>query len=391
VNRANPPRVTVLRRGADRLRLGHPWVYRDDIADHGGAGHGEVVQLRTRAGDLLGYAFYSSRSKIAVRRILGAEEPPDERFWRSQIDRALRYREQVAGDAEACRLVFGESDGIPGLVVDRYGCHLVIQVLTAGAGRLLETVLRALQERLEIASVLARNDASVRRLEDLPRETTQIAGTTPPFIEIQEDKVRLAIDPWRGQKTGAFLDQRENRILAARLARGRVLDVFCYQGAFAMHLASAGLDVQGVDASADAIDRARQNAALNALSDLRFCVANAFENLRERERQGQRFDCVLLDPPAFAKSRLDLPDARRGYKEINLRAMRLLDSGGILVTSSCSYNLGETDFLEVLAEAAGDAKRSFRVLEKRTQAKDHPILLGFPESHYLKCLFLMLT
>jgi 23S rRNA (cytosine1962-C5)-methyltransferase len=286
------------------------------------------------------------------------------------------------------RLVFGESDGLPGLVADLYGEHLVVQVLTAAVARRIDLLLDALGEHRRIASVLARNDPSVRTLEGLAREVTQLRGTTPERVEVQEHGLRWLADLWRGQKTGAFLDQAENRAAAGRLARGRVLDAFAYHGSFALHAARAAEEVVVLESSGEALARARESAGLNGLTNLVYVEANAFDELRARERAGERFDVVLLDPPAFAKSRHDIAAALRGYREINLRAMRLLAPGGVLVTSSCSYNLGEEQFYGVLAEAAADAGVDLRVVERRIQAQDHPVRLGFPESLYLKCAIL---
>lgn len=384
----NPPEVTVLPRAARRLRLAHPWIFRDELADTGTARSGDLVRVLGEGRRSLGFAFYSQHSKIALRWVSEGDQAPHGQFWQERVDRAWRYRQQVVRDGDACRLIFGESDGLPGLVADRYGDHLVVQCLTAAAEGLLPVVLDALVPQWAFASVLARNDPAVRTLEGLPRETLQIRGSTPPLIEVQEGSIRYLVDPWAGQKTGAFLDQRDNRVAAAASSRGRVLDLFCYQGNFALHAAAGADEVIAVDSSAVALERGRTAAGLNQLRGVSFLEANVFEELRRRERSGERFDLVFLDPPAFAKSRADLPAARRAYKEINLRAMRLLEAGGMLVTSSCSYNLSEDALLEILASAAADARRTIRVVDRRTQSKDHPIRLGFPESQYLKCLVL---
>ncbi|HET9298482.1 MAG TPA: class I SAM-dependent rRNA methyltransferase [Candidatus Polarisedimenticolaceae bacterium] len=376
-------------RGARRIRGPHPWVFRDDLADAGGAGHGDVVRVRDSEGRALGFASYSAASKISLRRLSRDEDAPHEVLFAARAEAAVAWRRQVVQDATAFRVVYGESDGLPGLVADLYGEHLVVQVLTAGAQAFLDPVLAVLRERLPAVSVLARNDPAVRTLEGLPREVVQLAGETPPRIEVEEQGVRTLVDPWHGQKTGAFLDHRENRAAAAAGARGEALDVFCYHGSFALHAARAGARVEAIDASPEAVARGRENAHLNGLAEaVTFTAGNAFDLLREREAEGHRYGLVFLDPPAFAKNRGDLVAARRGYKEINLRAMRLLAPGGTLVTSSCSYHMAEADLLEVLAAAAADVGRVFRVMDRRTQSKDHPILLGFPESQYLKCLAL---
>jgi 23S rRNA (cytosine1962-C5)-methyltransferase len=361
------------------------------VADAGAAQHGDTVRVLTSRGRDLGFAFYSKASKIALRMVSGPGQEPTADFWAARLDRALAYRARETSSRDACRLVFGESDGFPGFVADRYREHLVVQAMTAATERALEGWLDLLGDRLEVRSVLARNDPAARRLEALSREVRQLRGTTPDEIEIREGSVRLVVDPWRGQKTGAFLDQADNRVAAASWARGRVLDVFCYQGAFALEAASRASEVVAVDISGPAIAQARRNASLNGVRNVEFVEANAFDELRARERRGEQFDLIFLDPPAFAKSRQDVPQALRGYKEINLRAMRLLAPDGILVSCSCSYHLSGAEFVDLLGEAAADARRGFRLLEWRTQARDHPIRLGFPESQYLKCLVLERT
>ena len=385
---ATLPEVRVAPRARRRLDGAHPWIFRDDVADDGGAGHGDLVRVRDDRGASRGLAFWSSRSKITLRRVTREDAVPDASFWDARVAAALARRGPAVARWEARRLLFGESDGVPGLVADLYGTHLVVQALTAGAERVLPDVLPAWRARLPIDSVLLRNDPSVRTLEGLPREVRQLDGTTPELIEVEEGRVVFLVDPWRGQKTGAFLDQRENRFAAGELARGRALDAFAYHASFALHLAARCTEVVVVDQSKDALERGRRAAARNGRTNLTFVEAAAFDDLRARERAGERFDLVVLDPPAFAKSRADVPAARRGYREINLRALRLLAPGGMLVTSSCSANLDEAGFEEVLVEAARDAGTTATVLARRGQAADHPVLLGFPESRYLKCFVL---
>lgn len=382
------PDVTVTQRGQRRIESRHPWIFTDDVAASDRATHGDLVRVKNRAGEVLGSAFWSSRSKIALRIVAMSHVVPDAAFWAARVDDALTRRGAVVAGWEARRLLFGEGDGVPGLVADLYGTHLVIQVLTAGTERIVDHVVFALRQRVGVTSVLARNDPSVRTLEGLPREVRQLSGTTPDEIVIEESGVRYAVDPWRGQKTGAFLDQRENRVASATHARGRVLDAFSYHASFALHAAPHATEVVVVDASREALIRGRANAERNGAKSLTFVESNAFEDLRERERRGERFDLVMLDPPAFAKSRIDVPAARRGYKEINLRAFRLLAPGGVLVTSSCSYNLDEAAFEGLVREAAADAGRDVVVHERRGQAADHPVRLGFPEGRYLKCFVL---
>lgn len=386
-NPAAPPEVRLGPRARRRLASGHPWIFRDDVVDDGGASHGDIVRLVAADGARPGWAFWSAHSKIALRRIARGDERPGEAVWDRRVGAALDRRAATAGWA-ARRLLFGESDGLPGCVADLYGEHLVVQVLTAGAERILPVVLASLRARLPVRSVLLRNDPGVRTLEGLPREVRQLDGITPETIEVDEEGVVYLAAPWQGQKTGAFLDQRENRVAAGALARGRVLDAFSYHAAFGLHAARAAEEVVVVDASEDALRRGRENAVRNGLTRMSFVEANVFDDLRRREAEGERFDLVLLDPPAFAKSRADVPQARRGYKEINLRALKLLAPGGHLVTSSCSYNLDEASFLDLLAEAAADASVAATVVARRGQAADHPVLLGFPESRYLKCVVL---
>jgi 23S rRNA (cytosine1962-C5)-methyltransferase len=317
-----------------------------------------------------------------------ADVVPDRAFWSARADEALARRGAEASRWAARRLVFGEGDDLPGLVADLYGSHLVVQMLTAGAERVADQVVAALRERVRVDSVLARNDPSVRTLEGLTREVRQLSGTTPNEIVVEEGGTTYAVDPWRGQKTGAFLDQRDNRIACRAHARGRVLDAFSYHASFALHAAPGATEVVAVDSSADALARGRANAERNGAANLQFVEANVFEDLRARERREERFDLVMLDPPALAKSRGDVPAARRGYKELNVRALRLLAPGGVLMTSSCSYHLDEASFEGLLREAAADADRDAVVLERRGQAADHPVRLGFPEGRYLKCFVL---
>jgi 23S rRNA (cytosine1962-C5)-methyltransferase len=367
------PEVAVRLRAKRRIASRHPWVFSDDVAASSDARNGDLVRVKDNAGAVLGVAFYSTHSKIALRMVALEDVEADAAFWARRVDLAF---------------VFGEADGIPGLVADVYGAHLVVQALTAAAERVVEPVVAALRARIPIDSVLARNDASVRALEGLKREVTQLSGTTPNEIVIEEEGVLYAANPWRGQKTGAFLDQRDNRVACRAYSGGRVLDAFSYHASFALHAFRSASEVVVVDASADALARGRANAERNQATNLTFVEANAFEDLRARERHGERFDLVMLDPPAFAKSRGDIAAARRGYKEINLRAFRLLAPGGVLVTSSCSYNLDEVTFESLLREAAADAGRDAVVLERRGASADHPVRLAFPEGRYLKCFVL---
>ena len=303
------PDVTVRLRAKRRIAAHHPWVFTDDVAAVDAPAHGDLVRVRDNAGAVLGIAFWSARSKIALRMVTLADVVPDRAFWAARVDHALARRGVGSAGRTAGRLIFGEGDGMPGLVVDRYGTHLVIQMLTAGAERVVDPILAALRERVEVDSVLARNDPSVRTLEGLAREVRQLSGVTPDEIVIDEEGVRYAVDPWRGQKTGAFLDQRENRVACRAYARGRVLDAFAYHASFALHAAPQATEVVVVDASAEALARGRANALRNGATNVTFVEANAFDDLRERERRGERFDLVMLDPPAFAKNRGDVAAA----------------------------------------------------------------------------------
>jgi 23S rRNA (cytosine1962-C5)-methyltransferase len=380
------PFVTISSRGETRLRSGHPWIYRADIGDVHAAG-GDRVAVRSARGQTLGHAFYSDRSQIALRMLTRGEEPADDGLIRRRIEAALAFRGTLAIDGSACRLVHGEADLLPSLIVDRYGDYLVVQTLSQGADRLLPLFVSTLQELAEPAGILARNDPRTRALEGLEQKVEVLAGDVPDTIAVTENGVRYDVDVRRGQKTGLFLDQRENRSAAALYARGRLLDCFTYSGGFALTLAGRCEETIAIDVSEDAIARVRQNAAANGVViDAR--VGNVFDELRGLDRLGERFDTIVLDPPAFAKNKAAVTNARAGYKEINLRAFKLLNHGGTLVTCSCSYNVNEGMFGEIVYEAALDAFASVTVVEKRMQARDHPVLLGVPETYYLKCFIL---
>lgn len=312
-------------------------------------------------------------------------------FWLARLSSAEQLRDTLVRDATAYRLVYGESDLLPSLIVDRYNDCLVIQTLSQGMEALKQMWIELLAERYTPRAIIERNEARVRDLEGLPRVTGVAYGSDPGEIVIEESSVRLAVNLVEGQKTGAFLDQRENRIAARAYSRGRALDCFTYHGAFALHLARQCEQVIGVDVSAPAIIQARRNAELNDASNVEFVEANVFDLLREMEQAGERFDVINLDPPAFAKNRASIEAAARGYKEINLRAMKMLTRGGTLITSTCSYHMSEESFLNVLAEAASDAGRSAQLIEKRTQSRDHPVLISMPETHYLKCMVLRIN
>lgn len=381
------PTARLTRRGTARWRSGHPWIFRDDVLPVDRS-NGDVVLVVSFGGETLGSAFYGTESKIALRRLTWGPGLVEDSLFRDRIDAALDLRERFAPGVNAARLVSSDADGLPGLIVDRYADHLVIQSLTAGIDRVLDRVVAHLVERVRPRSILARNDAGVRALEGLPAEVRTLFGTVPEEVEVEEEGLVFLVDPLRGQKTGAFLDQRENRLAAASYLRGNVLDAFCYDGSFGLHAARRAETVTLVDSSESALARAARNAARNGIRNAQGVRANVFDFLSEADHSGRRFNGIVLDPPAFAKSRKDLAAALRAYKEINLRALKCLDGGGVLVTCSCSYNLHEAEFVEVLAAAASDARRHVIVMEKRSQARDHPVLLGLPESHYLKCLIL---
>jgi 23S rRNA (cytosine1962-C5)-methyltransferase len=380
--------VNINKRGVDRVRARHCWIYRSDVAENSGAQAGELVRVADPRGRILGTAMYSTRSQIALRIVSFEDVEPDREFWLSRLNSADQLRQQVVRHTTAYRLVYGESDLLPSLIVDRYNDCFTIQTLSQGMDALKQMWIELLVERYSPRVIVERNEARVRDLEGLPRMSGVVYGSDPGEVVIQESGVRLAVNLVEGQKTGAFLDQRENRVAAATYARGRVLDCFTYQGAFALHLAREADQVIAVDISAPAIAHAKQNAELNGATNIEFVEANVFDHLRELEQSSERFDVINLDPPAFAKNRASVEAAGRGYKEINLRAMKLLPPGGTLITSTCSYHMSEDGFLNVLAGAAADAGRSVQLLEKRTQARDHPVSVSMPETHYLKCMIL---
>jgi len=381
------PTVTITRRGEDRLRSQHSWIYRGDVSDVEADG-GDTVRVLGANGRLLGYALYSEHSEISLRLLTRGSEEPTLDTWRARLRAAIAYRAALDIDATAYRLVHGEADRLPGLVVDRYGDHLVLQALSQGVDRLLPELTGMLVDLLHPAGILARNDPRVRVLEGLEQRVDVVHGDVPTSIEVREGHVMYGVDPYHGQKTGLFLDQRENRTAAARYAQGRLLDAFSYNGGFAMALAPRCSEVLAVDISEDAVARILANASRNGLKNIEARAMNVFDELRELERRGRHFDTIVLDPPAFAKSRSAIAKALSGYKEINLRALKLLQPGGFLVTCSCSYNVSEAAFADVLASAAVDAHADVVVVEKRMQGRDHPVLMTVPETFYLKCFIL---
>ncbi len=378
--------VTISLRGEQRIRGGHPWVYRSDVGEvHANAG--DIVSVRTSRGRTVGHAFYSDHSQIAIRMLTFGEEAADEALLTRRLNAAISFRESLNIDATAYRLVHGEADLLPSLVIDRYGDYLVVQALSQGMDRQLPLIVKVLRERLQPKGILARNDPRARVLDGLPQEIAVLDGDIPDLVHVHELGVELDVDLRHGQKTGLFLDQRENRLAAAQYARGRVLDCFSYNGGFALKLASAAKETIAFDISEDAVTRVRANAERNGVQvDAR--VGNVFDELRGLDRLKERFDTIVLDPPAFAKTKSAVDKAVSGYKEINLRGLKLLNPGGFLVTCSCSYNISEGTFAQILHEAALDAEAHVTVVEKRMQGRDHPVLMGVPETYYLKCFIL---
>jgi 23S rRNA (cytosine1962-C5)-methyltransferase len=380
--------IKVNKRGADRVRAGHLWIYRSDIVDAAAEG-GAVVRVTDERGNLVGQALFSDSSQIALRFLSQSNEEINRDWWRRKIVAAAERR-NISTETNAYRLVYSEGDLLPSLIVDRYDDVLVLQTLSQGMDAVKPLLLEILIEEFHPRAIVERNDVRVRELEGLPLIAGTVYGDAPEELVILQHGLRFNVEPLGGQKTGSFLDQRENR-LAARAAaqttnKQRALDCFTFNGAFALHLAHTCENVIGIDISGDAVAAARRNAELNEVSNVEFREANVFDVLREMESAGERFDVIVLDPPAFAKNRASLKAAIRGYKEINLRALKLLNSGGVLVTCTCSYHVSEELFLEIIADAAIDAHRRVQIVEKRMQASDHPVLVGMPETYYLKCV-----
>ena len=375
--------ATITAKGAARWKGGHPWIYRTDVADEPRDEPG-VVQVTDRRGRFLGQALYSPRSEIRLRFLTKDAGPVDADWWRARIAAAAERRTEIP--ATAYRVVHGEADGLPSLIVDRYGRFVVAQLLSAGLDRAREDVVEGIARALAPEGVLLRNDASIRRHEALPLEVTLARGSVPELVEVAEHDVRYFAAPWKGQKTGAFLDQRENRVLVAAHMRpgGRALDAFTYHGSFALHLARRAAEVLAADSSPEALARGAENAALNGSTNITWREANAFELLRELERQDEQFEAVVLDPPAFAKNKESVAKALGGYKEINLRAMRLLAPGGVLFTCSCSYHVSRWLFMEMLLDAARDCGRRLRLVALTGASGDHPEIVNVPETGYLK-------
>ena len=375
--------VQVTARGAERWKQGHPWIYRTDVAEEPDKEPG-IVRVTDRRGRFLGQALYSPKSEIRLRLLTRAETPLDAVWWGGRIAAAISHRMGI--EANAWRAVHAEADGLPSLIIDKYGPWVVAQLLSAGLERSRDDVVAGIRAALSPKGILLRNDAGVRRHEGLPLEVVLAYGEVPEVVEVVEGGVKYLAAPWKGQKTGAFLDQRENRALVARHARpgGRALDLFTYHGSFALHLARPSAEVIAVDQSTEALARGAENASLNGIDNISWREANAFDLLRELERRKERFDTIVLDPPAFAKTKATVTRAVAGYKEINLRAMRILAPGGALFTCSCSYHVGRDVFQAMIADAARDSGRRLQVITVCGAAGDHPELVNVPETGYLK-------
>ena len=381
------PPVKVTARGAERWKQGHPWIYRSDVAEEPDKTPG-IVPVTDRKGKFLGQALYSPRSEIRLRLLTRGQEPIVAQWWTQRIAAAARRRNGIA--ASAWRVVHAEGDALPSLVIDKYGPWIVAQLLSAGLETARADIIAGITAALDPEGILLRNDAGVRRHEGLPEEVVLVSGQVPDVVEVLEDGVKYLAAPWSGQKTGAFLDQRENRALVGRQTTpgGRALDLFTYHGSFALHLARQAKEVLAVDQSADALARGAENARLNAIDNIEWREANAFDLLRDLERLREQFDTIALDPPAFAKTKANLERAVAGYKEVNLRAMKILAPGGVLFTSSCSYHVSRDIFNAMLADAARDSGRRIQLLAATGASSDHPELLNVPETGYLKGVLL---
>ncbi len=380
--------VKITATAARRLRRGHLWVYEGELECEPAGAAPAIVRIVDSFNHVLGHGFYSRRSQIRLRLFSRGPEPPTQELLRSRIQHSVDRRRGFFFTNSACRLIFGEGDLLPAIIVDRYGDYVALQTLSSGPEAMKFLLVDILQAILKPKGILERNDVKARRLEGLKETKNVLWGSIPDEVEIEEEGTRFIVDMWNGQKTGFFLDQSQNRIAARKYASGKALDCFANTGAFALQFAPRCESVLAVDISSDSLLLARRNGELNRVGNIDFKAGNVFDVLRELESSGQLFDIISLDPPAFAKNRKSLSSARSGYKEINLRAMKLLRPEGILITSSCSYHMSEPDFFNLLCDAARDSHRFIQVLERRSQANDHPVLAAMPETHYLKCFFL---
>ena len=379
------PTAVISPRGVERIRSGHLWIYRSDVRSADGE-PGAILKLVDERGRYQGRAFYSDKSQIAIRLLTREDVPADRDFFRARLQQAATYRKVVVENTEAWRMVYSEADHLPSLIVDRYGDYLVLQTLSQGTERHKSLFVDLLNELAAPKGILERNDPRVRLLEGLDQRVSVLSGDVPDEIIALENGIAFACDLKKAQKTGSFLDQRENHWAARNYASGEVLDCFSYQGGFALTMADKCRHVESTDMAPAAVAAAKRNQELNGVKNVSFREGNSFDILKEYDEADRRFDTIVLDPPAFAKNRDSIDAAHRGYKEINLRALKLLKPGGFLITCSCSYHISEPLFLQIIAEAANDAKKAVTVVDRRTQAKDHPILLTMPETHYLKCL-----
>jgi 23S rRNA (cytosine1962-C5)-methyltransferase len=380
--------VRVSNKGASRIRSGHLWVFTSDVLDLGGAQAGDVVRVVDERGKALGCAHFSSKSQISLRLLSTRVETIGDSFVASRLREAYAYRKRIVRDSDAYRLVHAEGDLLPGLIADRYGGTVVLQLLDQGMDRTRDSIVKALIEIVGPTAIIARNDNPARAKEGLTQASEVLFGEIPARVEFTMNGLVWQADVMHGQKTGVFLDQRENYVAAARYAKGPALDCFTGTGGFALHMARVCESLEAVDSSAAALETARANAEANGISNITFCQADVLDYLPALVKKRRVFGTVIVDPPAFAKSRSAVGSAARGYKEINLRALQLLAKGGVLVSCSCSHHMSEADLLELIASASLDAGKRLRILERRTQAQDHPILLTVPETHYLKCLIL---
>lgn len=383
-------RIALQPKQGDGIATGHLWMYAGDIADvHGRPEAGDIVDVYTHRGRFRGRGIFNPHSKIRVRLLTFDEEPIDDGFWARRLQSADALRRRVVSGTDAYRLIHGESDLLPGLIVDRYAGLLVMQTLSFGMDRRKELLADLLSQLLKPDAIYLRNDVKSRVLEGLPVSQGFLRGQSPTRFEITEGPARFEVDVERGQKTGWFCDQRENRLAVASLTKSAaVLEIFCHTGAFGIQAALQGAtSVLGIDVSRDALSLARRHAEMNGVATTcEYREADAFEDLRAQERSGHRYDAVILDPPAFARSRHAVPHALAGYKDINLQALRLIRPEGFLATCSCSHHVSEQSLWKTILDAAKDAKRQLRLIERRSQARDHPVLAAMPETHYLKCL-----
>lgn len=380
-------KVIVNQKGARRIKQGHLWIYRSDIKKISADG-GEVVSVFDETSNFIGKAFYSDRSEISLRFVATQDIPVDKEFWRGKLKAACARRKNYREGTNAFRVVSSEGDLIPSLIIDFYDGNFVIQTLSQGTEKLKNTFVEILNEEFSPVSIVERNDVRVRELEGLAQTKGVLSGSAPEEIVIEQDSIKFAVSLLEGQKTGSFLDQRENHFVARKYAFGKALDCFTFNGGFALNLAQKCENVLALDISQEAINLAKSNAKLNNIENIKFGKSDVFDKLRDLEKAGERFDTIVLDPPTFVKSRSALKGAIKGYKEINLRALSLLNKGGILITCSCSFHMSEELFIKTIEQAATNTRRRIQLIEKRMQSVDHPVLLGMPESYYLKCLIL---